>query len=430
MKSFHWGLAVLALTSTAFAVDPQRPASSQYQPVIPASTSGNYYNPALNNIPGAVTPSSIFPGGSYSDFIPSTDRTRLVVPGTVSVPVPNPSGLDPRINPNLVPGSTQQPRWRLGVYSKDTDTGVRIIQVVQGGAAARAGLEPNDLIISVNGFQVGYVNGVLYDTSSEFERLADQNGWVNMLVLDSRNRQVVNLPVQLDSRLSRITGAITSRDNYQLPNSAVAIVELKEIVRAGAPMVTLATRRIVNTQGRYPIPFDIDFDPLQVDSRRTYVLSASIVNGAQTVYMLQQPVQVLSPGSSNQANLVLDRVTAYNGTGNPYASRDQQIERVVAWFREYLRRDPSAQELLVYRSQFDRGLTMQEVQADVLGHPSVWNQSDRDKVQYVVHLHEMLIGRQPTNDELAYWVQRYDAQQGIRRDLAREFLAATGNPGY
>jgi len=426
MKPSVWGAAVLALSAgTALAVDPQRPASSQYQSIIPTSTSGTYYNPALNNVPGAVTPSLSYPGGGY-DFQPSIDRSRIAVPGTVNVPVPDPS----RINPSIAPGGTQQPRWRLGVYSKDTDTGVRIVQVVQGGSAARAGLEPEDVIISVNGFQVGYVNGTLYDTSSEFERLADRNGWVNMLVMDRRNRMLVNLPVQLDSRLSRITGQITYRDNYRLPANSIALVELKEIVRPGAPYVTLNTRRIVTTQNQYPIPFEIDFDPQLVDSRRTYVLTASIVTGGQTVYMMQQPIQVLAPGSSNQLSLVLDRVTAYNGVGNPYASRDQQIERVVAWFREYLKRDPSAQELLVYQSQFDRGLTMQDVQADILGMPLVWNQADRDKVQYVVNLHQMLIGRQPTNEELQYWISRYDAQQGIRRDLAREFLAAVGNPGY
>ncbi len=41
-------------------------------------------------------------------------------------------------------------------------------------------------------------------------------------------------------------------------------------------------------QTRYPIPFDIDFDPQQVDSRRTYVLTASIVNGSRTIYTMQQ----------------------------------------------------------------------------------------------------------------------------------------------
>jgi len=420
MNRSVWGAAVLALSAgTALAVDPQRPGSTQYPSVVPASSSGTYYNPALNSLPGVVTP-NLYPGvGGY-------DRDRLAVPGTISVPVPDPS----RINPNLTPGSTQQPKWRLGVYSKDTDTGVRIIQVVQGGSAARAGLEPNDTILAVNGFQVGYVNGTLYDTSSEFERLADRNGWVMLLVLDNRNRNLVNLPVQLDSRLSRLTGSIAYRDQYQLPTSAMAIVELKEIVRPGAPYVTLATRRVVNSRGQYPIPFDIDFDPQQVDSRRTYVLTASIVNGAQTIYTMQQPVQVLAPGAPQQVNLVLDRVTAYNGTGNPYASRDQQIERVVAWFREYLKRDPNAQELVVYQSQFERGSTMQDIQADILGMPSVWNQSDRDKVQYIVNLHQMLIGRQPSEAELQYWMGRYDASQGIRRDVAREFLAAVGNPGY
>ncbi len=48
-------------------------------------------------------------------------------------------------------------------------TGVRIIQVVQGGSARRRASSRNDTILAVNGFQVGYVNGTLYDTSSEFD---------------------------------------------------------------------------------------------------------------------------------------------------------------------------------------------------------------------------------------------------------------------
>ncbi len=114
--------------------------------------------------------------------------------------------------------------------------------------------------------------------------------------------------------------------------------------------------------------------------------------------MMQQPIQVLAPGSSNQLSLVLDRVTAYNGVGNPYASRDQQIERVVAVVpgvpqarSERLRNSWST------RASSTAALTMQDIQADILGMPLVWNQADRDKVQYVVNLHQMLIGRQPTN---------------------------------
>ncbi len=138
------------------------------------------------------------------------------------------------------------------------------------------------MILSVNGFQVGYVNGTLYDTSSEFERLADRNGWV----IHARHG-----PPQPDAgqpagaaRLAAVAdrpARSPTGTSYRLPANSMALVELKEIVRPGAPYVTLNTRRIVTTQNQYPIPFEIDFDPQLVDSRRTYVLTASIVTGGR-----------------------------------------------------------------------------------------------------------------------------------------------------
>ena len=64
-------------------------------------------------------------------------------------------------------------RWRLGIYPENTDTGVLLTEIVRGSAAERAGLEVNDRIISVHGYQVGYVDGTLYDSGQEFERHAD-----------------------------------------------------------------------------------------------------------------------------------------------------------------------------------------------------------------------------------------------------------------
>ncbi len=61
------------------------------------------------------------------------------------------------------------PRWRLGVYSQDTNVGVKILRTVANSPADRAGLEANDNIVAVAGYQVGIVNGQQYDCGNEFE---------------------------------------------------------------------------------------------------------------------------------------------------------------------------------------------------------------------------------------------------------------------
>jgi S1-C subfamily serine protease len=98
-----------------------------------------------------------------------------------------------------------QPRWipprgdgKLGVWAYNTDTGVVITRVAPGSAAARSGLEQGDRIVSVGGYQVGYVGDLLYPLGFELRRHADRRGAVLLLVQNVRNSELVNLPVQLD----------------------------------------------------------------------------------------------------------------------------------------------------------------------------------------------------------------------------------------
>jgi uncharacterized lipoprotein YbaY len=344
----------------------------------------------------------------------------------------DPFGAAVRVTPvtSVTPGApstpeTQQPRWRLGVYSKDTDTGVRVVQIVNGSAAARAGLEAEDVIVAVNGYQVGYVNGQLYDCATEFERFANQDGWVRLLVQNNRNGKLLNMPVQLESRLARISGSIALNDRLALPNDAYVVVELQEILRPGAPPIALA-RRTIERPRQHPIPFEIEFDPQQVDTRRTYVVTGRVQTNRETLYAPRNVVQVLSPGQPSTVSLAFERV-ALNPSGpiGPYG-QDVRLEQVVEMFREYLERDPSRQEMTTWQSNLQRGAGLADVRSDILGHNQFFNQCDRDEQIYIERLHEMMLGRKPNPEEMAYWIGRYNARNGVRRDVAREFLAAIG----
>src|SRR5687768_1415372 len=67
-----------------------------------------------------------------------------------------------------VPSWNSQPNsWRLGVAIENVDTGVVLTDIERGMPAERAGLEKGDVIVNVEGFQVGYVNGALYDLGEE-----------------------------------------------------------------------------------------------------------------------------------------------------------------------------------------------------------------------------------------------------------------------
>jgi C-terminal processing protease CtpA/Prc len=87
--------------------------------------------------------------------------------------------------------------WRLGVYAVNTSTGVRVTRSLPGTPAWNVGLERGDVIVSVNGYQVGYVQGRLYPLGEELQRRAGPRGDVLLLVQDVRTKDLINLDVPL-----------------------------------------------------------------------------------------------------------------------------------------------------------------------------------------------------------------------------------------
>ncbi|MCO8125036.1 PDZ domain-containing protein [Stieleria sp. TO1_6] len=81
--------------------------------------------------------------------------------------------------------------WYLGVYGSYTSTGLYLTEVYRGTAAARAGLEVGDRIISVNGRQIS----LLYPLNLALQSTI--NGRVILLVQDRRTQRLINLPVRL-----------------------------------------------------------------------------------------------------------------------------------------------------------------------------------------------------------------------------------------
>jgi uncharacterized lipoprotein YbaY len=420
----------------ARGVDPRKTTSNG------AAAAGNTSVLPVNTPPATATPSSITPATAPRPAattsaataptttlqVPTTrDRTAATGPtGTIDGSRPTAAIATPGIapQPNPVPGPTtpqRPPKWRIGVYSQDTDAGVKILRVVAGSPAERAGLEPDDVIVNVAGYQVGNVNGQHFDCGYEFESRCDTNGNVSLLVRDHRNGNLVNLPIQLESRLQKVSGSIAFRNRINLPQNAVVTAELREI-RSNSAEYPIG-RQTIDDIRQVPIPFTIEYDPLDVDTRRTYVISATIASNNRVLYATAQsfPVNI---GAPNQTVAVAVDPAAQN-TQTAAADRQQEIEQqIVQWFQDYYGRPPKPHELPVWTAQVtERGRSLDDVQAELLTSEGLFNQCDRDKVRYIEMLSQQLIGRKPTQEELDYWLAKYDLSGGQRLDVARAFLA-------
>lgn len=414
-------LALLAAQlNTAEGVDPRRTAPSGATvardplaittPVTPAST--------------ATTTAPAPTAAAPTDPARPPARNRIDTGSPQASQAPAVTGA---VTSQLLSHSDRRPpRWRLGVYSQDTETGVQINRVVADTPASRAGLEANDVIVAVNGYQVGIVNGTHYDCGYEFESQADADGNVMLLVQDNRTKSLVNLPVHLESRMESVTGNIAFRDRVSVPGDAEVRIELREVVRQDSPVVTLASATITEIR-QIPIPFEIEYDPLDIDPRRNYMIHATILSGEQTLYASTDPYPVITADHGRNVSVAVVRAQA-----TPAATADSQREQletqIVAWFQQYLGRDPYPYEMPAWTSLVtDRGRTLQEVQAELLAQDVIYNQCDRNKREYIAFLSQQILGRQPTPEELDFWMFRFD-QSGVRTDLTNEFLSQNGVP--
>ncbi|NND96168.1 MAG: PDZ domain-containing protein [Pirellulaceae bacterium] len=97
------------------------------------------------------------------------------------------------------PGTHGPGPWYLGVYGSYTSTGMLLTEVYPQTAAARAGLQVGDRILTVNGHQIGVVNGYRIPIDAALQRYATRSGHVRLLVQDRNTMRLVNT----DARLTR-----------------------------------------------------------------------------------------------------------------------------------------------------------------------------------------------------------------------------------
>jgi S1-C subfamily serine protease len=94
----------------------------------------------------------------------------------------------------VAPSAEEGRRNRLGVYAVSTPRGVLITEVVSDQPAAQAGLQAGDLILKVDGYPVGIIQGVDYPLHSEVRRA---RGVARFEVREARTGQVVEKPIRV-----------------------------------------------------------------------------------------------------------------------------------------------------------------------------------------------------------------------------------------
>jgi uncharacterized lipoprotein YbaY len=218
------------------------------------------------------------------------------------------------LDSRLVPSRPDRDRrWFLGVEVDYRDYGAAVTRVVRNSPARRAGLETRDVIVTVNGYQIGTVGGRLFPLERELELRASRRGLVRLLVQNQRTGQLTNLDVQLERAdqpghaedRGILVGTVTVRQLGQLPRSAVLAVRLVDLSDPRGPSIPLI-QKTYRDLGPLPIPFELEYDRAQIVPGRRYALQAAVtVNGIPT-YLTRDTYEVLTPNAPRRTDMILE----------------------------------------------------------------------------------------------------------------------------
>jgi uncharacterized lipoprotein YbaY len=362
---------------------------------------------------------------------------KVNVPNTNMYPgmnqtVPNSPSNMQYTNPNVATSPMLVPNrkdWKIGVYLQNTDVGAIVTSVAPGSAGEQAGLEPNDIIVAVAGSRIGNFDNRIVELADEVRRNADQSGRVSLLVLDNRQRTLRSLPISMNSTSTALTGAVATRDRTSLPFGATLTVKLQNVSQ---PFYEIAGgNAVVRADGAGPYNYELNCDPRYIDPRNQYQLNAVITYNNQTLYSMRQPQPVNVANLGQPINLLLDRASSsafdnngFNGNtpgsaGNGFPNSQGNVVNVgypgtldtnemQKLFLELINRAPSQKEVYAWQAYLQQGNSIDDLKAKLLS-SSQYREKFPNEAAYIQQLIFTISRRQPTQQDMSYWMGRLQA---------------------
>ena len=105
-----------------------------------------------------------------------------------------------------------------------------------------------------------------------------------------------------------------------------------------------------------------------------------------------------------------------------HATPSAQLDQINQWYRQYLRRDATPQELAAWQAHLQAGRSLQDMQAYILGSSEYFDRVGNQSSRYLTELYRNLFGRQPTAAELAQFQAQYQQYGGARSQFVQDVL--------
>ena len=302
--------------------------------------------------------------------------------------------------------------WRLGIRVNNTETGVLVTDVTPGSAGARARLEREDLIIAVGGYQVGMIDGLLYDLGDELRRRADATGAVSMLVQDHTNGRIANVRVQLDGNTTSLNGELVYRERLPLPSDSIVTVRIVNVTRPYAAVRNgEVSFRPTNANS---IPFEIAYDANYIMPDDTYEVRASIVSGGREILQSVQSQPVITRGNPTQVRLIMAS-SAPPLAANPgssvvtagYPNYNTATDQITKIYRDYLGRNPTNGELAALQFAPNMQTKLSKLPVELMAQQEFYDRTGNNNQVWMQTVFTTIVGHPPTQAEYDQWTRRF-----------------------
>lgn len=111
---------------------------------------------------------------------------------------------------------------------------------------------------------------------------------------------------RVPDRAARVTGRLMYRERIALPPNAEVVVRLIDANSATGGEVVLA-EQVFYPQGNPPIPFELRFDPFEIDPMGIYIVEARIRVNDNAIYYNTDEYRVISRGYPDDVEVWLER---------------------------------------------------------------------------------------------------------------------------
>jgi uncharacterized lipoprotein YbaY len=108
---------------------------------------------------------------------------------------------------------------------------------------------------------------------------------------------------------AQITGTVTYRVRVALPANAVFEVSLVDVSRADAKAILLASQSMILADRQVPVPFELIYDPKQIDPRFRYAVQARITVDGQLRFINTSQHPVITQGNPTRLEVIVDPVS-------------------------------------------------------------------------------------------------------------------------